>query len=449
MTTRATKASIEWRITLVLMAAIAVWLIRSHALPREEIQLNQSISQQTAVQLSHEPPDADGVESRQVLAGIDVFLSQRQDLLRGKRCGLITNTSAVTRDGVLTMDALFADETINLTALFAPEHGLREEYQTSRVGDGFDSEKKVPIYSLYGESLKPTKEQLRRIDMLIFDIQDVGVRFFTYISTLCLAMEAAAASNVEFVVLDRPNPLGGLVVEGPVLANEFRSFVGCHPIPTRHGMTIGELALLFNDRFLPTPVKLHVVQMSSWTRDMWFDDTELPWRKPSPGIYTLDTAIAYGATCFFEGTNLSEGRGTDTPFQIVGAPWGNGELLAESLNSLALPGVEFEPTEFTPKGSKHKGRKCKGVSLRVTDRDKYRCVLTGVAMLYAIHQLWPSKFRWTGGNFIDLLAGTDELRKLVNAGAEPREIIARRQAATDEFQRIRRRYLLYGVEDSS
>ena len=235
MTTRPTKASIGWRITLVLMAAIALWLIRSHTLPREEIQLNQSVLQQSAGQLSHGPPDADGVESRQVLAGIDVLLSQREDLLTGKRCGLITNTSAVTRDGVLTMDALFADETINLTALFAPEHGLREEYQTSRVGDGFDSEERVPIYSLYGKSLKPTKEQLRRIDMLIFDIQDVGVRFFTYISTLCLAMEAAAASNVEFVVLDRPNPLGGFVVEGPVLANEFRSFVGCCPIPTRHG----------------------------------------------------------------------------------------------------------------------------------------------------------------------------------------------------------------------
>ncbi len=427
---------------LVLLLAGAVWWRYSRTVDTTTEAANPA----PKAEISGAPPQQQRqpyVENKEIVPGIEVLLSQQKGLLAGKRCGLITNTSAVTRQGVLSMDALFADKDVNLVALFAPEHGLRQEYQTSRVRDTRDPQKKIPVHSLYGKTLKPSSEQLQNIDVLIFDIQDVGMRFYTYIWTLSLAMEAAAEEEIEFVVLDRPNPLGGLVVEGPVLAERFSSFVGRYPIPTRHGMTVAELALLFNDQFMPKPVHLHVVKMRGWTRDMWFDNTDFPWRKPSPGIYTLNTAIAYGATCFFEGTNVSEGRGTDTPFELVGAPWIDGKLLAQKLNALDLPGVEFEAAEFRPKWSKHKGAKCEGVFLHVVARAKYRCVLTGTAMLCEIHRQWRQHLRWTQGNFIDLLAGTDELRKSVTARVPSFDILASWEQPTEQFKRLRSRYLLY------
>ncbi len=378
-----------------------------------------------------------------VQPGIDVLLTDHIDALADARCGLITNTSAITSSGVLDIDALYEAPGVDLVALYSPEHGLRQQQDDGQVASGTDETTGLPIHSLYGETRKPSPEQLEGIDLLIFDIQDVGLRFYTYISTLSLAMEAAAEAGIAFVVLDRPNPLAGLITEGPVLDPEFRSFVGCQPIPTRHAMTVGELARLFNARFMEAPCDLQIIPAQGWTRDLWFDQTGLPWAKPSPGIYTFDTELAYGATCFFEGTTLSEGRGTDHPFELSGAPFIDGDVLSAALNDLGLQGVQFEPATFTPISSKHKGTECGGVFLHVTDREAYRCITTSVAMLCEIRRLWPDDFAWREPSSINRLAGTDSLRNSISAGVAYDAIIAPWQADLDAFAATAREFLLY------
>ncbi len=378
-----------------------------------------------------------------VRPGIDVLLADACSLLKGKRCGLITNPSAVTADGVPTADALHAHDAVELVALFGPEHGIRSDHQEGDVPDGTDPRTGLPVYSLYGPNRQPTPEQLSGIDVLLFDIQDVGMRFYTYISTMSLSMEAAGAAGVEFIVLDRPNPIGGEVVEGSVTDPGFISFVGCQPVALRHGMTVGELAAMFAERFHQTPPELTIIDCDRWGRELWFDQTGLPWRKPSPGIYTMDTCIAYGCTCFLEGTRMSEGRGTETPFEVFGAPWMDGEAMAEALNGLDLPGVEFHGTEFTPEYSKHKGVHCGGVRIDVLNRGLYRCVSVAVAILTEAHRLWPNDFEWTPGFFIDRLAGTDRLRKGVDAGESAASILSSWQPDAERFALAREPYLRY------
>ncbi|MDI7248076.1 MAG: DUF1343 domain-containing protein [Bacillota bacterium] len=380
-----------------------------------------------------------------VRTGIEVLARDGFGLLAGKRVGLITNHTGVDSNLKSTIDILAESGKVRLVAIFGPEHGVRGEAQAGeKVGSGVDEKTGLPIHSLYGKTTKPTPEMLKGIDVLVYDIQDVGVRFYTYISTMAYAVQAAAEHGIEFVVLDRPNPLGGLAVEGPVLRKEFASFVGVYPIPVRYGMTVGELAGLFNAEF-GIGARLRVVRMEGWRREMWFDDTSLPWVKPSPNIPTLASATVYPGTCLIEGfATVSEGRGTDHPFEWVGAPWIDGPALARRLNELELPGVTFGACEFTPTFSKNAGRRCSGMEVRVTDRTAFLPVATGLHVVAAILEMYPAQATWAyGGSHFDRLMGTDQVRLLLQKGTSARDIVASWQADLEAFRKVRTRYLLY------
>ena len=381
-----------------------------------------------------------------VRPGLDVLLAERLDLVKGKRVGLITNPTGVRADLTSGIDALHAQAGVKLAALFGPEHGVRGQAQAGEaVQSGTDPRTGVPAYSLYGNVRQPTAEMLRGIDLLLFDIQDVGTRVYTYIWTMALAMQAAARHGVPFVVLDRPNPIAGLAVEGPVLDRRFESFVGLYPIPVRHGMTAGELARLFNTEY-GIGADLTVVSAQGWRRELWFDQTGLPWIMPSPNMPTLETATVYPGTCFVEGTNLSEGRGTTRPFELIGAPWIDPYALADDLNARGLPGVRFRPVYFAPTFSKHAGQTCGGVQLHVIDRQGFHPVATGVHLLDATRRRWPDRFQWqqSGGSFsIDRLAGTDALRLALDRGMPPGQIIASWEEGVRGFLQLRQKYLFY------
>lgn len=380
-----------------------------------------------------------------VKTGIEVLPRGGFELLAGKRVGLITNHTGVDSNLKSSIDILAESGMVKLVAIFSPEHGVRGEAQAGeKVSSSVDEKTGLPIHSLYGKTLKPTPEMLKGIDVLVYDIQDVGARFYTYISTMAYAMQAAAEQGIEFVVLDRPNPLGGLAVEGPVLRKEFASFVGAYPIPVRYGMTVGELASLFNAEF-GIGARLRVVKMEGWRRHMWFDDTGLPWVKPSPNIATLASAIVYPGTCLIEGfATVSEGRGTDHPFEWVGAPWMDGAALSRRLNAIGLPGVAFGTCEFTPAFSKSAGKRCSGIEVRVTDRTSFQPVATGLHIVGAIFEMYPSQAAWVyGGTHFDRLIGTDEVRLLLQKGKPAREIVASWRQDLDTFRRVRARYLLY------
>ncbi|HAV42315.1 MAG TPA: DUF1343 domain-containing protein, partial [Acidobacteria bacterium] len=333
---------------------------------------------------------------------VEVFLEKHLDLVKDKKVGLITNPSGV--NSKLESSAwLFKNHpAINLVALYGPEHGVRGEAQAGEYVPFYLDEKfNLPVFSLYGQSFKPEPEMLKNIDelmrnfdtqssgkipeenmvkgldVLVFDIQDVGTRVYTYVATMALAMESCAELGIEFIVLDRPNPVGGKILEGAVLKYpEYSSFVGLYPIPERHGLTIGELARLFNDQFLKTKAKLTVIPAEGWKRDWWFDQTGLPWVMPSPNMPTLETAAVYPGQVYLEGTNLSEGRGTTRPFELFGAPWIDGWELSRKLNSLDLPGVIFREAWFTPTFSKYQGERCGGCQLHVIDRESFQPFLT-------------------------------------------------------------------------
>jgi uncharacterized protein YbbC (DUF1343 family) len=387
-----------------------------------------------------------GLSGGSVRPGLDVLLTERLDLVMGKRVGLITNPTGVRADLTSGIDALHTQAGVTLAALFGPEHGVRGQAQAGEaVQSGTDPRTGVPAYSLYGNVRQPTAEMLRGIDILLFDIQDVGARFYTYIWTMVLAMQAAAKHGVPFVVLDRPNPIAGLAVEGPVLDRRFESFVGMYPIPVRHGMTVGELARLFNTEY-GIGAELTVVPAKGWRRELWFDQTGLPWIMPSPNMPTLETATVYPGSAFIEGTSLSEGRGTTRPCVHNGAPWIAPSLWAAEPNARGLPGVRFRPAYFAPTFSKHAGQTCGGVQLHVTDRQAFRPVATGVHLLDAARRRWPERFQWqqSGGSFsIDRLAGTDALRLALNRGVPPAEIIASWDEGARSFAQIRQKYLLY------
>uniref|UniRef100_A0A831X7L7 DUF1343 domain-containing protein n=1 Tax=Thermorudis peleae TaxID=1382356 RepID=A0A831X7L7_9BACT len=367
------------------------------------------------------------MQRARVQVGLEVFLEQGLSSLEGKRAGLITNPTGT--DGRLrsTIDLLYASGRVRLAALFGPEHGIRGEAQAGEpVADARDARTGLPVYSLYGQTRRPSPEMLQGLDALIFDLQDIGVRYGTYASTMAYAQEAAAEAGLLFVVFDRPNPLTGCWVEGNLLDPAFASFVGVHPIPIRHGLTAGELArLLAADRGWPEPV---VVPMQGWQRELWFDQTGLPWIQPSPNLPTLDSLALYAGTCLVEGTNCSEGRGTTRPFELVGAPWIDPFELAEDLAGRGLPGVVFRPAYFTPTFSKHAGQRCGGVQIHVLDREALRPVELGIYLLDALRRQDPAVFAWRvsadGRHVVDLLLGSDRPRRALEAGAAPAEVLS-------------------------
>ncbi|VDG89711.1 Uncharacterized protein conserved in bacteria [Lysinibacillus sphaericus] len=373
--------------------------------------------------------------------GAEMLMKNEKKLLKGKRVGLITNPTGVDQNLNSVVDLLNNDPDIQLAALYGPEHGVRGDAQAGQYVDYYiDEVTGLPVYSLYGKTRKPTPEMLENIDVLVFDIQDVGTRFYTYIYTMALAMEAAQEKGIPFIVLDRPNPLGGKKVEGPVLDPEFASFVGQYAIPLRHGMTVGELAKLFNKEF-DIGSDLTVVKMKGWKRNAYFDETGLQFVMPSPNMPTLETALAYPGAALIEGTNVSEGRGTTKPFELIGAPFISSPELVTRLNQLDLPGVTFRAASFTPTFSKHSGKLSHGVQIHITDRNKYEPVETGLHIVKTIKDLYPEQVQLTP--FFDNLIGNGWIRPAIENGMTVEEMESRWKKDLREFEKVRKKYLMY------
>jgi uncharacterized protein YbbC (DUF1343 family) len=372
--------------------------------------------------------------------------------LSGRRVGLVCNPASIDREFRHAADRVAGQPGTRLAAIFGPQHGFRSDVQENMIESGHatDDDRRVPVYSLYSETREPTAEMLRGVDVLVIDLQDVGTRIYTYIYTMANCLRAARRHGVKVIVCDRPNPIGGEAVEGPVLVPGFESFVGQYPIPMRHGMTIGELARLFNGHF-GIGADVEVVAMDGWRRAMYHEDTGLPWVLPSPNIPTNDTAVVYPGTVLFEGTNVSEGRGTTRPFELVGAPWTSAERFAGAMNDLNLPGVAFRPAFFEPTFHKHAKQGCGGCQIHVTDRRVFRPVETGVALLGAFRAADPTQFAWRPPPYeyeheklpIDILAGSPDLREQIDAGRTARDMARGWEPAVAEFEKVRRTVLLY------
>ncbi|PRR96824.1 DUF1343 domain-containing protein [Bacillus sp. NMCN6] len=378
-----------------------------------------------------------------VKTGIETLLSSNLSWLKGKRVGLITNPTGIDANMKSSVDLLFEHPNIKLTALYGPEHGVRGDAQAGEGVESYTDEKTgLPVYSLYGKTRKPTPEMLKNVDVLLFDIQDVGTRYYTYIYTMAYAMEAAKENNIPFVVLDRPNPIGGVKVEGPVLEPEHASFVGLYPIPLRHGMTTGELAKFFNKEF-HINADITVIKMKNWKRSMTFDDTKLPFVLPSPNMPTVDSTFVYPATGLIEGTNVSEGRGTTKPFELIGAPYINSSELADHLNQLKLKGVQFRPVSFTPTFSKHAGKLSHGVQLYVTDRSSFEAIKTGLSIIKVIHDLYPKDFQFLQTGSFDKLIGNGWIKEEINQGTSVKHIMKRYHHDLKTFEKKRKKYLIY------
>jgi uncharacterized protein YbbC (DUF1343 family)/CubicO group peptidase (beta-lactamase class C family) len=374
----------------------------------------------------------------EVLNGVDVLERDNFKQLQGLRVGLITNHTGRDRRGRQTIDVLREAPGVKLTTLFSPEHGIRGALD-DKVSDSTDEKTGLPVFSLYGESRRPKPEQLKQLDALVFDIQDVGVRFYTYISTLGYAMEEAAKARLPLFILDRPNPINGVDVEGPIADADRLSFISYHTIPVRHGMTVGELAQLFNEE-RKIGCDLRVVKMENWRRGMWLDATGQAWVNPSPNMRSLTQATLYPGVGLLETTNVSVGRGTDTPFEIIGAPWLDGQKLAAYLNARNLAGVRFVPLRFTPRASVFKEQECGGVNLIVTDRARFRAVRVGLEIAVALRRLYPQE--WKVDDYMRLLNNADTLERVKRADA-PEEIERAWQPRLAEFRRARARMLLY------
>jgi uncharacterized protein YbbC (DUF1343 family) len=372
--------------------------------------------------------------------------------LSGTRVGLVCNPASVDHGLEHVSDRVARLPDVTLAAIFGPQHGFRSDVQENMIesGHAHDARRRVPVYSLYSETRVPTSEMMAGLDVLVVDLQDVGTRIYTYIYTMAYCLTAARRDGVKVIVCDRPNPIGGTQVEGPVLAPGFESFVGLYPIPMRHGMTIGELARLFNEHF-GIGADLEVVPMEGWTREMYQDDSRAPWVMPSPNMPTLDTAMVYPGTVLFEGTNVSEGRGTTRPFELVGAPWVADERFAEILNARGLPGVHFRPAMFEPTFHKHAKMACGGCQIHVTDRPTFRPVLVGVLLIEAFRAANPGAFAWREPPYeyeyekppIDILAGTSETREQIEAGCPAEDIGQSWEPGVASFLKIRERFLLY------
>jgi uncharacterized protein YbbC (DUF1343 family) len=382
-----------------------------------------------------------------VRPGIETFLADVPRALRGKRVGLITNHSGVDRAGTSDIDLIAGHQDLKLVALLAPEHGIRGTAQDGeRVVDETDPKTGVPVHSLYqSEDRGPTPKMLKEVDVLVYDLQEVGGRTWTYVSTMALSMQAAAKKGIPFVVLDRPNPIGGEIVEGALLDPRFKSFVGMYPIPARHGMTVGELATLFNRKY-GIGADLLIARVENWRRSQWLDQTGLPWVNPSPNLRSLAALTSYPGSVYFEGTNLSEGRGTDRPFEQIGAPWLDAREVARVMNERRLSGVSFEAITMSvsPTAAKHKGQTVPAIRFAVTDRQAYRPVRTSLLLIDEIRRRHRRDFAWTAT--IDRLTGSDKVKLTIDSDSEGGRLAPLleewdREAA--EFRESRKPYLLY------
>ena len=376
-----------------------------------------------------------------------------QNLFTDKRIGIVTNHTGYDSKGRFIADVFQEMEKVQVVALYGPEHGIRGKAQAGETLDAdFDQTLQIPVFSLYGITRKPTAEMLQNVDVLIFDIQDVGARFYTYIYTMALAMEAAAEQGIPFVVLDRPNPINGESVEGNILDTTYSSFVGMYPIPVRHGMTVGELARMFNDEgWFENGIRadLTVIPLRNWKRKMWFDQTGLKFIAPSPNMPDLATATVYPGLCLIEGTNVSEGRGTELPFQLFGAPWYEAEKLSRQLNSLNLQGISFKDTSFMPVSIPGKSanpklldKSCSGARVIITDRESFKPYYSGINILSTLYNMNPDSFQWRTRS-IRVLSGTDAIQQVITQQGDLDSLVASWQDELEDFLKIRKKYLLY------
>ncbi|MEV0226845.1 DUF1343 domain-containing protein [Streptomyces sp. NPDC050704] len=390
------------------------------------------------------PPEAPAPAGRRLRTGFERLAADGYAQLSGDRVGIVTNPTGITRDARHIVDVMHADDRVNLVAVFGPEHGFRGTAQAGGSEGRYDDPATgLPVYDTYLKSGRPLADIFTAsgVDTVVFDIQDAGARFYTYIWTLYDCMEAAQLAGKRLVVLDRPNPVTGRAAQGPVLHKEFATFVGRQPIAQAHGMTVAELARLFNGEFLTTPVPLDTVRMTGWQRSDFYDASGLPWVPPSPNMPTPDTALVYSGTCLFEGTNLSEGRGTTRPFELLGAEGIDRRWAAEA-NQVGLAGVHFREAYFAPTFSKFQGKTVGGVQIHVHDRAAYDPVRTGIALLVTAKKVW-SGFTWRSDNWIDKLTGSTQVRTMIDAGTTADEVVAAWQGELSAFRRVRGKYLLY------
>ena len=385
--------------------------------------------------------------------GLDIFEKNWPNRLKGARAGLLVHPASVNRRLEHAINLFLKSRKLELKALFGPQHGIRGETQDNMVEwEGFhDPQTNLPVYSLYGHARRPTPEMLKDIDAMVIDVQDVGSRYYTFIWTMELCMQACHDNGKSVIVLDRPNPLGGAITEGPVLDMAYASFVGQRLLPIRHGMTIGEVGSYLRNEFYAS-LDFHVIPMQGWRRGMWFDQTGLPWVMPSPNMPTLDTAIVYPGMCLVEGTNLSEGRGTTRPFEIFGAPFIEPEVMIKKLKELKLAGIVFRPMYFQPTFQKYAGELCGGAQIHVADRNKFKPFKTAVAVLRTVYDLYPKSFRWKQPPYeyekekmpIDILSGTDKLRKDIENGEKIEKMEEWWKEQCLHFQKnVRKRFLMY------
>ena len=389
---------------------------------------------------------------RIITLGIEALCQERVDLIRGRRVGLVCNQASVDHRLRHSADVLKSVEGVNLTTLFGPQHGIRGDVQDNMVETPHtrDVETGLPVYSLYSETREPTEEMLQDVDVLVCDLQDVGCRIYTFVYTIANCMRMASRLGKRVIVCDRPNPIGGVAVEGNLLEPGFESFVGQFPLPTRHGMTAGELSKMFNEHW-GIGCDLEVVKMEGWSRELWFDETDVPWVLPSPNMPTLDSATIFPGTVHLEGTQVSEGRGTTRPFELVGAPYIEAGEFARQLESKGLPGVAFRPTNFLPTFQKHAGVTCGGVQIHVLERLELRPVITGLAIVKTCFDLYREDFRWKvppyeyvfDKNPFDVISGTDRLRNALERGDSLEDLERSWHTELLEFTEARQRFLLY------
>ncbi len=393
-----------------------------------------------------------GVDSQKVRPGLDVLLEKHLSLLEGKKVGIITNQTGIASTGEHIVDLLSRRPGISISSLFAPEHGIRGDLPDAMEMASYTDERTgIRIWSLYGENFKPTGQMLEDVDVLVYDIQDVGARFYTFITTMGLAMEAASRAGKPFIVLDRPNPINGVIIEGPIIEKPYYSFVGQYPVPVRYGLTPGELARMIKgedwmggmDR-----LNLRVIPMEGWQRNMWFDQTGLPWIKPSPNIPSVLTAAIYPGLCLVEALNVSEGRGTMRPFEQIGAPWIDSLELADAMNEYKLPGIYFKPITYTPVSlpgaavrNKFMNQEIHGLDLVITDREKLRPLQVMVYLLCTLKKLYPEEIDL--GEYLEQLIGIHSFRQSINDQRPPQEIFKEWESGIQEFDKVRQKYLLY------
>ena len=392
------------------------------------------------------------LQRKEVKIGLEKILDEQVMLLKGLRVGLICNQASVNRKFQHAADLFFEHTEINLTTLFGPQHGIRGDVQDNMIETGHTTDHLtgLPIYSLYSETREPTEEMLANIDAMVFDLQEGGCRVYTFIYTMANAMKACAENVKKFIVLDRPNPIGGEKVEGNTLESGYESFVGQFPIPMRHGLTVGELAQLFNKEF-EINCDLTVIKMDGWQRKFYLDETNAPWLMPSPNMPTVDTAVVFPGTVYFEGTQVSEGRGTTRPFEIIGAPYINSKELADALASLKLKGVIFSPINFLPTFQKHQNDSCGGVFLHITEREVFEPVITGIGIVKTIFDLYGTEFKWKNTpyeyvfdkNPFDIISGTEKTRNQIESSVELFAIQNSWKNDEQEFYSLREKYLLY------